>query len=205
MARGIPARKIGMTQVFVEDHAVGVTIVETKPCTVVQILTEEKDGYSALRLGYDEIAESKVSKPVAGMFKKAGVPVHRRIFEIRVENSEEYAVGDAVGVDFFAEGETINVSGVTRGRGFQGVVKRWNFAGGPKSHGSRFHRRPGSIGQCVKPGRVMKGRKLPGHMGARRVTVRGLKVLQIDAERNLLVIQGATPGPRGAILEVGKR
>jgi len=205
MARGIPARKIGMTQVFVDDHAVGATIVETKPCTIVRILSEETDGYDALQLGYDEVAESKVSKPVAGTFKKAGVPTHRRIFEIRVDSPEEYAVGDTIGIDFFAEGETIDVSGLSRGRGFQGVVKRWNFAGGPKSHGSHFHRRPGSIGQCVKPGRVMKGKKLPGHMGSRRVTVRGLKVLRVDPERNLMVIQGATPGTRGTILEVGKR
>ncbi len=205
MARGLPARKIGMTQVFVDDRAVGATIVETSPCTVVQILTEGTDGYDALRLGYDEVAESKVSRPLAGTFKKAGVRPHRRVFEIRVDTPEEYSVGDTVGVDFFAEGEAINVSGLSRGRGFQGVVKRWKFAGGPKSHGSHFHRRPGSIGQCVKPGRVTKGKKLPGQMGARRVTVRGLQVLQVDLERNLLVIKGATPGTSGSILEVGRR
>jgi len=205
MARGLPARKIGMTQVFVDDHAVGATIVETKPCTVVRILTEEADGYNALQLGYDEVAESKIAKPIAGTFKKAGLTPQRHLFEIRVENPEEYNVGDVLGVDFFAEGDTIDVSGLARGRGFQGVVKRWDFAGGPASHGSHFHRRPGSVGQCVKPGRVIKGKKMPGHMGSHRVTVRGLQILQVDAERNLLVIKGATPGARGTLLEVGKR
>ena len=205
MARGLPARKIGMTQVFVDDHAVGATIVETKPCTVVRILTEEADGYNALQLGYDEVAESKIAKPIAGTFKKAGLTPQRHLFEIRVENPEEYNVGDVLGVDFFAKGDTIDVSGFARGRGFQGVVKRWDFAGGPASHGSHFHRRPGSVGQCVKPGRVIKGKKMPGHMGSHRVTVRGLQILQVDAERNLLVIKGATPGARGTLLEVGKR
>jgi len=205
MARGLPARKIGMTQVFVDDRAVGATIVETRPCTVVRILTEEADGYNALQLGYDEVAESKIAKPIAGTFKKAGLAPLRHLSEIRVENPEEYNVGDVLGVDFFAEGDTIDVSGLARGRGFQGVVKRWDFAGGPASHGSHFHRRPGAVGQCVKPGRVIKGKKMPGHMGSHRVTVRGLQILQVDAERNLLVIKGATPGARGTLLEVGKR
>ena len=205
MARGLPVRKLGMTQVFVDDRAVGATIMEAKPCTVVRILTAERDGYDALQLGYDEVAESKVTKPLAGQYKKAGVPVHRRLFEIRVDDPSAHNVGDALGVDFFTEGDKINVSGLSRGLGFQGVVKRWNFAGGPKSHGSHFHRRPGSVGMCVKPGRVMKGKKLPGHTGARRVTVRGLRVLRVDPEKSLLVVRGATPGTRGSILEVGRR
>jgi large subunit ribosomal protein L3 len=205
MARGLPARKIGMTQVFVGDHAVGATIVETRPCTVVRILTEEADGYDALQLGYDEVSESKVPRPIAGQFKKAGVPTHRRLFELRVDDPGEHTIGDSIGVEYFAEGEKVDVSGMSRGLGFQGVVKRWDFAGGPKSHGSHFHRRPGSVGQCVKPGRVTKGKKMPGQMGAKRVTVRGLQVLGIDAERNLLILRGATPGTRGSILEVGKR
>jgi len=205
MARGLPVRKLGMTQVFVDDRAVGATIMEAKPCTVVRILSAERDGYDALQLGYDEVAESKVTKPLAGQYKKAGVAPHRRLFELRVSNPEEHNVGDKVGVDYFTEGEKIVVSGVSRGLGFQGVVKRWNFAGGPKSHGSHFHRRPGSIGMCVKPGRVMKGKKLPGHTGARRVTIRGVRILRVDAEKNLLIVGGATPGTRGSILEVGKR
>ena len=204
MARGIPVRKIGMTQVFDGDLAVGATIVEAKPCTVVRILSEEKDGYDALQLGYDEVPESKVTRPQAGQYKKAGVAPHRKLFELRVESTEEYSVGDSIGVEFFEEGEKVRVSGLARGLGFQGVVKRWDFAGGPKSHGSHFHRRPGSIGQCVKPGRVFKGKKMPGHMGSHRVTVRGLQIMGVDTERNLLILRGATPGTSGSILEVGK-
>ena len=130
---------------------------------------------------------------------------HRRLFEIRIDNPEDYAVGDTVSLDLFAEGEKINIAGTSKGRGFQGVVKRWGFAGGPKTHGSHFHRRPGSVGNCVEPGRVIKGKKLPGQMGARRTTVRGLRVLRVDNERNLLIVKGATPGARGTVLELGKR
>jgi len=205
MARGILARKIGMTQMFVDDRAVGVTVVESRPSTVVQIKTVETDGYNAIQLGYDEVPEGKVTRPMAGHFSKAGVAPHRHVFEIRVDNPEEYSVGDRIGVDLFTEGEKIDVSGISRGKGFQGVIKRWHFAGGPKSHGSHFHRRPGSIGQCVKPGRVAKGRKLPGQMGAQRISVRGLQVLRVDPERNLLVLKGTTPGSRGTLLELGRR
>ena len=205
MARGLLARKIGMTQLFVGDAAVGATVLETKPCTVVRVKTVETDGYSAIQLGYDETEEKRLTRPLVGHFKKAGVPPQRRLFEVRVDDPEKYSVGDTVSVDIFAEGDKIDVSGVSRGLGFQGVVKRWNFAGGPKSHGSHFHRRPGSVGNCVKPGRVVKGKKLPGHTGARRVTVRGLRVLRVDPERNLLIVKGSTPGPRGSILKIGKR
>lgn len=205
MARGILARKIGMTQLFVDDFAVGATVIETAPCTVVRVKTVETDGYNAVQLGYDEVKETKVSNPVAGHYKKAGIAPHRHLFEVRVDNPEEYTVGDKIGADRFEEGEKIDVAGITLGKGFQGVVKRWNFAGGPASHGSHFHRRPGSVGNCVKPGRVIKGKKLPGHMGARRVTVKGLRVLKVDPERNLLIVKGSTPGARGTILELGKR
>ena len=205
MAQAILGRKIGMTQLFVEGYAVGATVVEAQPCTVVQVKTVESDGYNALQLGYEDVNESDVTKPMLGHYRKADVTPRRRLFEVRIENLEEYNVGDVIGVDIFSEGEKIDVAGVSKGLGFQGVVKRWNFAGGPKSHGSHFHRRPGSVGMCVKPGRVMKGKKLPGHAGARRVTVKGLQVLRVDPERNLLVLKGATPGPRGTILELGKR
>jgi large subunit ribosomal protein L3 len=205
MARGILGRKIGMTQLFVDDQAVGATVIETSPCTIIRIKTEETDGYNALQLGYGEVSETKVTRPMAGHFEKAGVAPHRRLFEMKIDNPEDYTVGDALRVDFFEEGETINIAGVSKGRGFQGVVKRWDFAGGPKSHGSHFHRRPGSVGNCVEPGRVFKGKKLPGQMGARRATVRGLRVLRVDPERNLLIVKGSTPGARGTILELGKR
>lgn len=205
MARGIPARKIGMTQIFVEDRAVGATILEAKPCTVVRVLTEEVDGYNAVQLGYDETTESAITKPLAGHFKSAGVAPCKGLLELRVDDPSAHSVGDVIGIERFSAGDKVDVSGLSRGLGFQGVVKRWKFAGGPKSHGSHFHRRPGSVGQCVNPGRVTLGKKLPGHMGARRVTVRGLQVLKVDPERNLLVVKGSTPGTRGTILEVGVR
>jgi len=205
MARGILGRKIGMTQLFVDDQAVGATVIEATPCTVVGIKTIEADGYNALQLGHDEIKESKLSRPVAGHFAKAGIAPHRRLFEVRVDDPSEYTVGDTLDVGQFEEGEAIDIAGLSKGRGFQGVVKRWNFAGGPKTHGSHFHRRPGSVGNCVEPGRVIKGKKLPGQMGARRITVRGLRVLRVDAERNLLIVKGSTPGARGTVLELGKR
>jgi large subunit ribosomal protein L3 len=204
MARGILGRKIGMTQLFVDDQAVGVTVIETDPCTIVQIKTNESDGYDALQLGYDEVKDSKVTRPIAGHFGKAGVAPHRHLFEIRVDNPEDYTVGDKLSVDMFEEGGKVDVAGTSKGKGFQGVVKRYNFAGGPASHGSHFHRRPGSVGNCVKPGRVIKGKKLPGQMGSERKTVRGLKILRVDPERNLLVVKGCTPGARGTILELGK-
>jgi large subunit ribosomal protein L3 len=194
-----------MTQLFVDDRAVGVTVIETKPCTIVQIKTKEKDGYAALQLGYEEVKESKVTRPLAGHFKKAGVAPHRHLFEIRVDDTAKYNVGDTIGVEVFAGDEKVDISGVSRGLGFQGVVKRWNFSGGPKSHGSHFHRRPGSVGCHVEPGRIIKGRKMPGQMGKQRVTIRGLEILKVDPERNLLIIKGSTPGARGTLLELGKR
>jgi len=194
-----------MTQLFVDDFAVGATVIEAVPSTVVRVKTVETDGYNAVQLGYDEVKETKVDRPTAGHYRKAGVVPHRHLFEIRVDSPEEYGVGDTLGIDIFSEGDRIDISGISRGMGFQGVVKRWNFAGGPASHGSHFHRRPGSVGNCVKPGRVIKGKKLPGHMGARRVTVKALRVLKVDPERNLLIVKGSTPGTRGTVLELGKR
>jgi len=204
MALGILARKIGMTQLFVEGSAVGTTVIETQPCTVVQVKTVETDGYNALQLAYDEVAERKVTRPLQGHYKKAGVAPHRHLFEVRIENPSEYTVGDRLGVEIFSEGDKVDVTGKSRGLGFQGVVKRWDFAGGPATHGSHFHRRPGSVGNCVKPGRVVKGKKLPGQTGNRRVTIRGLRILQVDPEKNLLVLKGATPGARGTLLQLRK-
>jgi len=204
MVRRLLGRKVGMTQWFAEDRAIGATVIEASPCTIVRIKTADVDGYDALQLAYDPVPERKVTKPMAGHYRKCGVPPHRRLFEVRVEDPGAYSVGDRVGVGIFSEGDAVDVSGASRGKGFQGVMKRWNFAGGPKSHGSHFHRRPGSVGNCVEPGRVIKGRKLPGQMGARRVTVKRLQVLRVDPDRNLLVVKGGTPGARGTILELGK-
>jgi len=193
-----------MTQLFVEGSAVGTTVIETQPCTVVQVKTVETDGYNALQLAYDEVAERKVTRPLQGHYKKAGVAPHRHLFEVRIENPSEYTVGDQLGVEIFSEGDKVDVTGKSRGLGFQGVVKRWDFAGGPATHGSHFHRRPGSVGNCVKPGRVVKGKKLPGQTGNRRVTIRGLRILRVDPEKNLLVLKGATPGARGTLLQLRK-
>ena len=204
MALGILARKIGMTQLFVEGSTVGTTVIETQPCTVVQVKTVETDGYNALQLAYDEVTERKVTRPLQGHYKKAGVAPHRHLFEVRIENPSEYTVGDRLGVEIFSEGDKVDVTGKSRGLGFQGVVKRWDFAGGPATHGSHFHRRPGSVGNCVKPGRVVKGKKLPGQTGNRRVTIRGLRILRVDPEKNLLVLKGATPGARGTLLQLRK-
>lgn len=204
MALGILARKIGITQLFVDDRAIGATVIETQPCTVVQVKTVETDGYNAVQLGYQEVAERKVTHPLRGHYKKAGVSPYRRLFEVRVDDSSVYNTGDKIGVEIFSEGDKIDVTGISRGLGFQGVVKRWNFAGGPKSHGSHFHRRPGSVGNCVEPGRVIKGKKLPGHTGNHRVTIKKLRVLRVDPERNLLVLKGSTPGPRGSVLQLRK-
>lgn len=204
MALGIMARKIGMTQVFVDDRAVGATVIEAEPCTVIQVKTEDTDGYDALQLGYQRVEERKVAKPLLKHFEKASVEPHRHLFEVRVRDPSTHKVGDAVGVGIFTEGEKIDVTGMSRGLGFQGVVKRWDFAGGPRSHGSCFHRRPGSVGCCVEPGRILKGKKLPGHTGNRQATVRGLQVLRVDPERNLLVVKGGIPGSRGGLLHLRK-
>ena len=204
MSLGILARKVGMTQLFVDSGAVGATVLEAPPCRVVQVKTVATDGYNALQIGYDEVPERKVTRPLRGHYKKAGVPPHRVLREVRVEDPGEYKVGDTLGVEIFAEGDKVDVTGTSRGLGFQGVMKRWNFAGGPKTHGSCFHRRPGSVGNSALPGRVVKGRKLPGHTGARRVTVKRSTVLKVDRERNLLVLKGPTPGPRSAVLELRK-
>jgi large subunit ribosomal protein L3 len=204
MALGILARKIGMTQLFVDGRAVGTTVIEAQPCTVVQVKTVDSDGYNAVQLGYAEVAERKVTQPLLGHFKKAGVAPQRHLFEVRVDDPTEYSVGDRVGVDIFSEGDKVDVIGTSRGLGFQGVVKRWDFAGGPKTHGSHFHRRPGSVGNCVNPGRVVKGKKLPGQTGNHRVTLKSLRVVRVDQERNLLILKGSTPGARGTILQLRK-
>jgi large subunit ribosomal protein L3 len=204
MSLGILARKIGMTQLFIDTRAVGATVLEAQPCRVVQVKTEVRDGYNALQLGYEEVAERKVTRPLRGHYQKAGLPTHRHLFEVRVDDSSAYKIGDRIGLEIFSAGEKIDVSGTSRGLGFQGVMKRWNFAGGPKTHGSCFHRRPGAVGNSALPGRIVKGRKLPGHAGARRVTVKGSRILRVDADRNLLVLRGPTPGPRGGLLELRK-
>ncbi len=204
MRLAILGKKIGMTQLFEGNSAVAVTVVEVEPSVVVQIKTEENDGYNALQLGYCKIDKKRLPRPLQGHFSKAGVEPRRHLFEVRIDEVGKYNVGDEIDVGIFPEKEKIDVSGISRGLGFQGVMKRWNFAGGPASHGSHFHRKPGSIGMCVKPGRVLKGKKMPGHAGDKRVTMKSLQVLRVDKERNLIVVKGSTPGTVSSLLQLRK-
>jgi large subunit ribosomal protein L3 len=204
---GILGIKLGMAQLFAEDGAVvPCTVLQAGPCVVVQRRTKQKDGYEALQLGLVEfIKEQRITRPMAGHFKKAGAPPMRFLREFRLgETENDTKVGDRVLVDGFAVGEFVDVTGISKGRGFQGGVKRWHFRGGPKSHGSMFHRAPGGIGGSSYPSRVWPGQHFPGHMGSDRVTVKNLKVVKIDPEENLLVVRGAVPGPDGAYLLIRK-
>jgi large subunit ribosomal protein L3 len=204
---GILGIKVGMTQVFADDGtAVPCTVLQAGPCVVVQRRTRQKDGYDAVQLGLVEfIKEQRITRPMAGHFKKASAPPMRFLREIRLgESEDETKVGDRVLVDEFKVGELVDVSGVSKGHGFQGGVKRWHFRGGPKTHGSMFHRAPGGIGASSFPSRVWPGQHFPGHMGAGQVTAKNLKVVKIDSEENLLLVRGAVPGPEGGYLVIRK-
>ena len=202
MVTGLIGKKVGMTQLFAADGTVQpVTVLKAGPCVVVQTKTTQTDGYEAVQIGFVEERPAKVNKADAGHFKKAGVPPTRVRLEVKVSAEGEPAkAGDQVNVSMFAVGERIDVIGTSRGKGFQGVVKRHHFAGGAASHGSMFHRAPGSIGASSYPSRVVKGMRMGGHMGSDRVTVRNLKVVRIDAENNLLLVEGSVPGgPNGYV------
>lgn len=205
MPEGILGRKLGMTQVFEENgRLTPVTVVKAGPCQVVQRKTAQTDGYEAVQLAFDEVAESKVNKPLRGHFARAGVAAAKKLAEFRVEDSEKFQAlseGDTVEADIFTAGEYVDVTGISKGKGFAGSIKRWNFARGPMSHGSRYHRGPGSLG-AVDPSRVFKGRKMPGRMGADRRTIQGLRIVEVDPEKNLLLIAGSVPGPKGALLTI---
>lgn len=201
MKKGILGKKLGMTQVFAEDGTlIPVTVVEAGPCVVTQIKTQEKDGYNAIQLGFGNIREKLVNKPLKGHFEKAGVPLRRYLREFKFENVNEYQVGDEIKADIFANGDRVDVVGKSKGKGFAGSIKRWNQHRGPMSHGSKYHRGPGSMGATTSPGRVFKSKKLPGRMGNERVTIQNLEVVKVDAERNLLLIKGSVPGPKGSML-----
>jgi len=204
---GILGIKLGMTQIFAEDGtAVSCTVVQAGPCVVVQRRTADRDGYEAVQLGLVEFVKpQRVNKPMTGHFKKADVAPVRLLREFRTEaNGDETKVGDRVLVDRFEAGEFVDVSGISKGKGFQGGVKRWHYAGGDASHGSMFHRAPGGIGASSFPSRVWKGQHFPGHMGNQRVTAKNLKVVKIDTDDNLLLVNGAVPGPRGSYVEIRK-
>ena len=205
MAKAILGRKLGMTQIFTEEgQVVPVTVVESGNNIVVQNKTVENDGYNAIQIGFGAIKESKVNSPMKGHFAKAGVAPVKFIREMHLENASEYNVGDTIGVDIFSAGELVDVTGTSKGKGFAGGIKRHNFARGPMGHGSKSHREPGSTGAMISGhgGRVLKGKKLPGHMGSEKVTVQRLTVVRVDADRNLLLIKGAIPGPKKGLVVV---
>ena len=198
--KAIMGIKIGMTQIFDEnDKAVPVTIVEAGPCTVLQKKNSETDGYSAIQVGFYNLKEKQVNKPARGHFKKANVKPLRFIKEFRVKDIDAYEIGQELKADQFNPGDVVDVVGTSKGKGFAGAVKRHNFARGSMGHGSKYHRRPGSLA-AKGPARVFKGRKLPGHLGRERVTVQGLKVVKVYPERNLILIKGSIPGPRKGLV-----
>ena len=199
----IIGRKVGMTQVFDEKGVViPVTVIETAGNIVAQVKTVETDGYNAIQLGYGEIKDKHINKPRAGHFAKAKLANKKHLREFRLDSVENYKVGDEVKADIFAAGEKIDVQGTTKGKGFQGVIKRHGQHRGPMGHGSMYHRRPGSMGSTSTPGRVFKGKKLPGHMGKVTVTIQNLDVVRVDMDKNVILIKGSVPGPKGAILKI---
>lgn len=198
MVTGIMGKKLGMTRVFAEEGRwIPVTVLEAGPCTVVQRKTAETDGYEAVQLGYGDIKEKRCTKPAKGHFAKAGITPKRALREFRIAADSELKAGDEVGVNIFAAGDSIDVVGTSKGKGFQGVQKRHGFGGGPAGHGSMFHRRPGAVGACATPSRILKGKKMPGQMGRKRITVKNLEVVQIDEERNIVLVRGSVPGANG--------
>lgn len=200
---GLIGKKKNMTQIFADDGTViPVTIVEANPCVVTQVKTEEKDGYSAIQLGFGK--KRKISMALKGHIKKGKLETVESIFEFRVSNPENYKVGQLLDVEIFTEGELIDVSGFSKGKGFQGVVKRHGFSGGPKTHGSTSHRVPGSVGASATPGRVVKGKKLPGRMGGERITVKNLKIVRVEKNNDLVAVKGAIPGSRNGIVILRK-
>lgn len=200
--KGILGEKLGMTQVWDENNRiVPVTVVKAGPCVVTQVRTPDSDGYSAVQLGFGAVDPRRVNKPEAGHFAKAKVPPRRHLVEIRTEDASEFTVGQELGADVFEAGDVVDVTGTTRGKGFAGTMKRHGFAGVGASHGAhRNHRKPGSIGACATPARVFKGLRMAGRMGTVRQTTQGLKVHAVDAERGLILIKGAVPGPKGGVV-----
>lgn len=202
MVKGILGKKLGMTQLFTEEgKVVPVTVIEAGPCVVVQKKTAETDGYNAIQVGFGEIRDKLVNKPNKGHFGKGGVKPLRYVKEFRIENVDDYQLGQEINAEVFTAGESVDVVGTSKGKGFAGGIKRHGFHRGPMAHGSKYHRRPGSLG-AKGPARVFKGRKLPGRMGGERITVQNLEVIRVDKERNLLLLKGAVPGPKQGLLIV---
>ena len=203
MKKGIIGKKVGMTQIFDEKgNVIPVTAIETEGNIVAQIKTVETDGYQSVQLGYGDVKDKHINKPEAGHFAKAKLPNKKHLREFRLDSVENYKVGDEVKVDIFEAGEKVDIQGTSKGKGFQGVIKRHGQHRGPMGHGSMYHRRPGSMGSTSTPGRVFKGKKLPGHMGNVTVTIQNLDVVKVDTDKNVLLVKGSVPGPKGAILKV---
>ena len=202
MQKAIIGKKIGMTQIFdAEGKVIPVTVVEAGPCNVIQRKTADTDGYEAVQLGFGEVKEKHVNKALKGHFAKSGVAVKKVLKEFRLDEIT-LNVGDEVKADIFAEGERVDVTGISKGKGYAGTVKRWGTHRGPMTHGSGYHRGPGSMGACSSPSRVFKGKKLAGHLGCEKVTVQNLDVVKVDIERNLILVKGAIPGPKGGIVTI---
>ena len=201
MKKAILAKKGGMTQIFNEaGELVPVTVLQAGPCVVTQVKTIENDGYEAVQVGFEDIREKLVNKPVKGMFDKAGVSYKRYVREFKLEG--EYSVKDEIKVDVFEAGDKIDATAIAKGKGFQGAIKRHGQSRGPMAHGSKYHRHAGSNGSCSTPSRVFKGKKMPGHMGGKKVTTQNLEVVRVDAEKNLLLVKGAVPGPKKSLVTI---
>ena len=203
MNKGLIGKKVGMTQIFDEQgKVIPVTVIEAGPCTVVQVKTVENDGYQAIQLGFGEVKEHKVSKPVKGHYTKVNLTPKKHLREFRVDSLENVKVGDELKADIFVAGEKLDIQGTSKGKGFQGVIKRHGQSRGPMGHGSMYHRRPGSMGPTSTPGRVFKGKKLPGHMGNQTITIQNLEVIKVDLDKNVILVKGSVPGAKGAILKL---
>ena len=203
MKKAILATKVGLTQIFNEDGVLTpVTVLQAGPCVVTQVKTEDNDGYKAVQVGFVDKREKLINKPLKGHFDKAGVSYKRYVREFRFENAEEYAVAQEIKADIFTAGDKIDATAISKGKGFQGAIKKHGQHRGPMAHGSKFHRHQGSNGACSDPSKVFKGKGMPGHMGHKQITVQNLEIVKIDVENNLLLVKGAVPGPKKALVTV---
>ena len=203
MEKAIIGKKIGMTRIFDEaGKVIPVTVIEAGPCTVTQVKTVEQDGYDSVQLGFGDVKESKLTKPELGKFTKSKLTPKKYLREFRLDSIEGINVGDELKADVFQAGDKVDVQGTSKGKGFQGVIKRWNQSRGPMGHGSMYHRRPGSMGSTSTPGRVYPGKNLPGHMGVETITIQNLEVIKVDLDKNVILVKGSVPGAKGAILKI---
>ena len=203
MKKAILATKVGMTQIFNEDGVLTpVTVLQAGPCVVTQVKTVENDGYSAVQVGFVDNREKLVNKPLKGHFEKAGVSYKRYVRELKLEDAENYAPAQEIKADIFAAGDHIDATAISKGKGFQGAIKRHGQSRGPMAHGSKFHRHAGSNGACSDPSKVFKGKKMPGQMGHKKITVQNLEIVRVDAEKNLLLVKGSVPGPRKSLVTI---